>query len=400
MSGVAVIIVAGGKGIRATSQGLSRDEAIPKQYQLIAGFSLISRSILAFADHRKIDVIQCVIGQDHRELYDLHALESGKLLEPVVGGSERQASVLAGLDALEKLRPELVLIHDAARPLVSPEVIEDVLKHLKSATAVLPVVSVVPTIKHSEDGARVDGTPDRSKLYEAQTPQGFRYPDILEAHRKAAKEADMVFTDDASIAEWAGMEVALSKGERHNIKVTTPEDFALAELYLGQKQAMETRTGTGLDIHRFVTGDKVRLAEVDIPHTHRLEGHSDADAALHVLTDALLGALGEGDIGRHFPPSEPRWKGEPSATFLQFAAERVRERGGRIVHLDLTLMCEAPKIGPHADRMRENIARICGIAVSRVSVKATTSEKMGFVGRGEGLFAHGTASIEVPRGDD
>lgn len=400
MGGVAVIIVAGGKGQRARAGGGAAENALPKQYQHVAGLSLIERSISAFAQNGHVDCIQCVIAPEHLGLYYASVPQSDKLLPPVYGGAERQASVLAGLEALAAIAPELVLIHDAARPLVSDKVINDVLSHLESATAVLPVVGVVPTIKHSEDGRTVDGTPDRSKLFEAQTPQGFRFRAILDAHRRAAAETEAVFTDDASIAEWAGHDVVLSQGDRHNIKLTTADDFALAELYLRQGRTMETRTGTGLDVHRFVAGDCVRLAEIDIPHTHRLDGHSDADAALHVLTDALLGALAEGDIGRHFPPSDPRWKGEPSATFLKFAAERVRERGGRIVHLDLTLMCEAPKIAPYSDRMRENIARICGVAASRVSVKATTSEKMGFVGRGEGLFTLGTASVEIPRGDD
>lgn len=389
---VAVIIVAAGQGVRAAS-GAS---ALPKQYVPLAGTPLLARSIAVFEAHSRIDLILPIIAKDHSAFYAALELDSGKLLSPVTGAASRQGSVLNGLLALEPHAPDHVLIHDAARPLVSSEVIDNVLNALDHDRAVLPVVAVTDTIKLSTDGLVSAGTIDRSELRAAQTPQGFDFTSILAAHQAAA-ETGRSFTDDAAIAEWSGIEVRLVAGHSRNLKVTRPEDFALAEHWLGTGTSMETRTGSGLDIHQFVPGNNVRLAEVDIPHTARLSGHSDADAALHVLTDALLGALAEGDIGQHFPPSDQRWKGEPSRTFLSFAADRVVERGGRIVHLDLTLMCEAPKIGPASHQMRRNIAEICGIDLSRVSVKATTAEKMGFVGRGEGLFAHGTATIELPR---
>lgn len=392
---VAVIIVAAGQGIRARATG----DDLPKQYRMLAGKPVLSRSIEAFMAHKSIHLVLPVIGTGHAALFDGLDLQNAKLMPPVFGASARQGSVLAGLHALHAHAPDLVLIHDAARPLVSSDTIDHILSALEQSRAALPVVAVTDTIKRSADGQIASGTEDRSKLWAAQTPQGFDYAAILDAHERAALSDDM-FTDDAAIAEWAGIAVTLAEGDPHNIKVTRQQDFALAEHFLGGVQTMETRTGTGLDIHRFEPGTRVRLAEVDIPHSAKLAGHSDADAALHVLTDALLGALAEGDIGQHFPPSDDKWKGAPSRTFLSFAAERVAARGGRIVHLDLTLMCEAPKIGPVSGQMRANIATICGIPVSRVSVKATTSERMGFVGRGEGLLAHGTATIELPRGSD
>jgi len=390
---VAVIIVAAGNGVRASVDGREP----PKQYRLLGGTPVVARSIGAFSGHPAVVVIQPVIGADHKSFYDALGLADAKLAPPVWGGRNRQASVLAGLEALAETAPDLVLIHDAARPLVPAQTIDSVLGALVADRAALPVLPVSDTIKHASAEGYEAGTRDRTHLRAAQTPQGFVYADILSAHRRMA--GNDVFTDDAAIAHDAGIPVKLVQGDRRNIKLTEPGDFALAEWYLGGATMVETRTGTGLDVHRFTAGDSVRLAEVDIPHTASLAGHSDADAALHVLTDALLGALGEGDIGTHFPPSEDRWKGEPSRTFLSFAAARVRARGGRIVHLDLTLMSEAPRIGPYAATMRTNIAAICGISASRVSVKATTSERMGFIGRGEGLFAHGTANVELPNPD-
>lgn len=393
--GVAVIVVAAGSGTRASNGAAD----LPKQYRPLAGVPLLKRSIDAFALRDDVDWVLPVISPEHAAYFKALGLDGANLLPAVPGGATRQESVAAGLAVLVDKAPDLVLIHDAARPMVSAVLIDRVLAALKAHSAVLPVTPVTDTIKRTDDGATAAGTEDRERLRAAQTPQGFVFADILGAHQVAAG-SDEEFTDDAAIAEWAGMNVALVDGDTRNIKVTRHEDFALAEFLLGEGTMMETRTGTGLDIHRFVPGEFVRLAEVDIPHVARLDGHSDADAALHVLTDAILGALVEGDIGTHFPPSDHAWKDAPSRTFLGFAADRVIQRGGRIVHLDLTLMCEAPKIGPYAAEMRENIAAICGIDASRVSVKATTSEKMGFVGRREGLFAQGTATIELPREED
>lgn len=392
---VAVIVVAAGRGVRAGGG----DAAIPKQYKSIRGIPVLVRTIARLLAMDNVDLVLPVIHADDADRYSKLALSNTKLLSPVNGGDTRQLSVMAGLDALEQHKPELVLIHDAARPFVSEQVVDGVVTALGAAEAVLPVTTVIDTIKRSADGRTVGGTEDRTQLYAAQTPQGFQYNSILAAHRRAAEISDS-FTDDAAIAEWARIPVALSMGSPDNIKITSPEDFARAEQLLDGAEPMETRVGTGIDVHQFEPGDAVTLGGVIIPHTAKLIGHSDADAGLHVLTDAILGALAEGDIGKHFPPSEPKWKGEPSSTFLKFAVELVKTRAGRIVHLDLTIMCEQPKIGPHTEKLRQSIANICSISVGRVSVKATTSEKMGFVGREEGIATLATATIELPRSGD
>jgi 2-C-methyl-D-erythritol 4-phosphate cytidylyltransferase/2-C-methyl-D-erythritol 2,4-cyclodiphosphate synthase len=277
--------------------------------------------------------------------------------------------------------------------MVDDAVIDGVLEAL--GRAALPVVQVTDTIKRSSDGKTVSATEDRRHLFAAQTPQGFAFADILDAHRRAAG-ASSEFTDDAAIAEWAGITVALTPGSSHNLKLTHPEDFERAERLLGGGN-METRTGTGIDVHPFEPGDGVWLGGVHIPHTAKLKGHSDADAALHALTDAIYGALGEGDIGSFFPPSDPKWRGAASSIFLKHAAGLVAARGGRIVNLDLTIVCEAPRIGPHVPAMKSAIAEAAAVAPSRVAVKATTSERLGFTGRAEGLMAMATATIELPR---
>lgn len=396
MSKIAVIIVAAGQGMRARSKIDALKEVIPKQYQKIDGVSSIRRSINSFAQCVPLSHIQCVVGDGQSQYYDAATHDLPGLKQPVLGGIDRQSSVRNGLDAIAHQNPDLVLIHDAARPFVTQMIIEAVIERLVTSDAVIPAIPAIGTVKQSQDGLIIDKTLDRSVLFEAQTPQGFDFTKIHQAHTKAVK-SDHQFTDDASIAEWADIPVEMIEGDAQNFKVTTPHDFELAKFYHKENNVFETRTGSGMDIHRFVNGDYVRLAEVNIPNSKRLDGHSDADAALHVLTDALLGAMAVGDIGQHFPPSDPQWRGEPSRTFLSFAADLVRQNGGRIVNLDLTLMCELPKIGPHALAMRKNIANICQIDVTRVSVKATTAEKMGFVGRGEGLLANGTATIEMPR---
>jgi 2-C-methyl-D-erythritol 4-phosphate cytidylyltransferase/2-C-methyl-D-erythritol 2,4-cyclodiphosphate synthase len=368
---------------------------VPKQYRPLLGVPVLARTIGAFVRRQDIRWVLPVIHSEHESLYAGLGLAAPNLLPPVAGAETRQGSVLAGLEALAPYSPDIVLIQDAARPLVEDEVIGGVLAALGNAA--LPVVPVTDTIKRSADGAIVLATEDRRQLYAAQTPQGFDFKLILEAHRRAAAGPEH-FTDDAAIAEWAGMTVALAPGSPRNIKLTHPEDFERAERLLGGA-SMETRTGTGFDVHPFEPGDAVWLGGVRIPHTARLKGHSDADAALHALADALYGALGEGDIGSFFPPSDPRWKDASSSVFLEHAAKLVAERAGRIVNLDLTIVCEAPRIGPHVPAMKEAIARACGIAASRIAVKATTSERLGFTGRGEGLMAMATATVELPRED-
>ena len=391
---IAVIVVAAGRGERASSTA----DASPKQYRDLAGTPVLSRSIAAFLGRDDISWVIPVIHAEQADRYAALDLADPRLLAPVTGGETRQASVLAGLTALSPKRPDLVLIQDAARPLVSSEVIGGVIEALKASEAALPVVPVTDTIKRSVDGRTVSATEDRKTLFAAQTPQGFRFPQILSAHLRAGR-MPREFTDDAAIAEWAGLSVALTPGSTHNLKITHPEDFARAERLLGRETRMETRIGTGFDVHPFDTGNSVWLGGVEIPHTHKLKGHSDADVALHALTDAIYGALGEGDIGKHFPPSDPQWKGAASSIFLKHAASLVGERHGRIVNLDITIVCEAPRVGPHVEAMKAAISGVCGISAGRVAIKATTSEQLGFTGRGEGIVAMASASIELPRED-
>ncbi len=389
-----VIVVAGGSGSRAQIDG----NDIPKQYRYIGTKPVLAHTLSAFLQLEAVDWVLPVIGETHRALYyDSMGLADEKLLPPVIGDDTRQGSTLNGLLALEAMAPDIVMIHDGARPFVDGALVGRVSDALKDHEGALPVLEMSDTIKRSYDGKTIAGTEERSELFAAQTPQGFDFVKILAAHKNAAKMSNS-FTDDASIGEWAGLDMVLVTGREKAFKITKPEDFVRAEAELNGYEMTETRVGSGMDIHQFEPGDSVRLGGVDIAHDAKLKGHSDADAALHVLTDALLGALAEGDIGTHSPPSEEKWKGEPSKTFLSFAANRVRENGGRIVHLDLTINCEMPKIGPVSEQIQANIARICDVSPRRVSVKATTSEKMGFVGRGEGLMTLGTATIELPRG--
>jgi 2-C-methyl-D-erythritol 4-phosphate cytidylyltransferase/2-C-methyl-D-erythritol 2,4-cyclodiphosphate synthase len=391
---VAVIIVAAGQGTRAAGDDNSR----PKQYRPLAGIPVLQRTIEAFVAMDAVDLVLPVIHPDHAALYADLQLAHAKLLPPASGSATRQGSVLAGLVALEASAPAYVLIQDAARPLVGADIVAGVLAHLEAYPAVLPVTPVADTIKRSTNGATVEVTEDRHTLFAAQTPQGFHYPTILGAHRRAAA-LPHDFTDDAAIAEWAGLSVALAPGSSRNLKLTLPEDFTRAERLLDGDRQMETRIGSGFDVHPFEPGEFVTLGGIRIPYDKRLQGHSDADVALHALTDALYGALGEGDIGSHFPPSDPQWRGADSAIFLTHAADLVVARGGRIVNLDLTIVCEAPRIGPHVARMRERIGGICKISASRVAVKATTSERLGFIGREEGIVALASASVELPRED-
>jgi len=392
---VAAIVVAGGTGSRAASG----DADLPKQYRMLAGRPLLARTVGRLLDNPGIDRVLVVIGAGHDALYAEAMPDHPKLLAPVTGGGTRQESVLAGLEALRAMAPQRVLIHDAARPFITDRLLADILSALDAVPGALPVTLVTDTIKRSHDGKTVGGTEDRTQLYAAQTPQGFRYDAILDAHRRAIVFSDG-FTDDAAVAEWAGLPVALVEGETQNFKITLAADFARAERMLLGEQSMETRVGSGFDVHAFTAGDEVVLGGVRMPHEAALMGHSDADVVLHALADAIYGALAEGDIGRHFPPSDPQWKGAESAIFLAHAAGLLRQRGGRLVHCDVTILAEAPKIGPHADAIRTRIAGIAGIAASRVSIKATTMETLGFVGRREGIAALASATVEVPRQED
>lgn len=384
----AVIIVAAGSGSRARSGA----EDLPKQYRLIGGQPVLWHTLQAFALHPEIGRIVLVVaaGAETRAGEIVCALPGSPDVTIVPGGATRQASVLAGLAALEETPPECVLIHDGARPFVTAKTISDVLDPVDQDTAAIAAWPVSDTIKQgSEDG--ITGTVPRHDKWLAQTPQGFAFASILAAHRHAAPGS---VTDDAMLAEEAGMRVSLIPSPRDNIKITTAEDFVLAEKLLGS--ASETRIGMGYDIHAFEDGEAVILCGITIPYKKKLKGHSDADAGLHALTDAILGALSEGDIGAHFPPSDPQWKDCPSDIFLRHAASLVARRGGTISNLDLTLICEAPKIGPHRKAMQKNIAEICSIEPGRVAVKATTHEKLGTLGRGEGIAAQAVASIRLP----
>lgn len=385
MSHCAALIVAAGSGSRFGG-------SLPKQYYELAGQTILRRSVLAFLNHPHIDSVYVVINPAHRDMYDKAVGDLG-LPEPIAGGSTRQESVLLGLEALEKLnaKPDLVMIHDGARPLVDAATITAVHKALETSKGAIAAKRVVDTLKRGK-GETIEDTVDRSNLWQAYTPQAFDFHLILDLHRKAVK---LSVTDDASIAEQFGVPVTLVNSNPDNMKITNPEDLSRATALLGQSFG-DIRTGMGFDVHRLVPGDKITLCGVTIPHTHRCEGHSDADVGLHALVDALLGAMSGGDIGKHFPPSDPQWKGKDSAHFVKHAVGLMTERGGIISNVDITFMCEAPKIGPHRDEMVKRVAQLLEIDLSRVSVKATTTEKLGFTGRGEGIAAQAVATLKFP----
>jgi 2-C-methyl-D-erythritol 4-phosphate cytidylyltransferase / 2-C-methyl-D-erythritol 2,4-cyclodiphosphate synthase len=376
----AAIIVAAGRGLRAGGP-------VPKQYAVLAGLPVLRRSTAAF---RACEEIIVVVHPDDRSLAQT-ALAGLERLRIVDGGATRQASVRGGLEALAGAPPEFVLIHDAARPFVSTGTIAAVMAALETSDGAIPAATVSDTLKSGSAG-RITGTVPRDGLWRAQTPQGFHFAKILAAHRIAASED---LTDDAAVAERAGLSVALVPSPALNFKLTTPEDFHMAEALLAA-QLGDIRTGSGFDVHQFGPGDHIWLCGVKIPHTGGLVGHSDADAGLHALTDAILGAIGAGDIGVHFPPSDARWRGAASDQFLAHAASLVRAKGGVIAHVDVTLICEAPKIGPHREAMRARMAEILALAIDRISVKATTTEKLGFTGRREGLAAQAIATVRLP----
>ena len=375
------LVLAAGRGVRAGA-------GIPKQYRAVAGEPILRRTVRAFLEHPRIDAVRVVTDPDDDAMYRA-AITGLDLLEPVAGGATRQLSGRAGLESIAHLAPSKVLIHDAARPFISAAVIERVLDALDDAPAAIAAMPVSDTIKRADADGRVAATIDRAGLWRAQTPQGFRFDAILAAHRRLA---GMDLTDDAAVAEAAGLPVALVLGSEENIKVTMPEDFARMERQQTQDMAM-TRIGNGFDVHRFVAGDHVMLCGVRVPHTQGLGGHSDADVGLHALTDALLGAVAAGDIGHHFPPSDPQWRGADSARFLRHAADLVAARGGRIVNVDVTIICERPKVGPHREAMCQRIAELLKLPVDRVSVKATTTERLGFTGREEGIAAQAVAAV-------
>jgi 2-C-methyl-D-erythritol 4-phosphate cytidylyltransferase / 2-C-methyl-D-erythritol 2,4-cyclodiphosphate synthase len=383
----AAILVAAGRGLRAGAGG-------PKQYRSIGGQTVIARAMAAFSTHPEVAVVQPVVNPDDIAMFN--AAVSGLRHEsPVNGGATRQASVLAGLEALAPSRPDVVLIHDAARPFVAAAVISRAIEAAQRSGAAIPVIPVTDTIKLVDEAGAIAATPERAKLRIAQTPQAFRFETILDAHRRAARDGLTEFTDDAAIAEWAGLTVATFEGDAANMKLTTPEDFVREEARLAAALG-DIRTGTGYDVHAFGDGDHVWLCGLRVPHSKGFLAHSDGDVGLHALVDAILGALADGDIGSHFPPSDMTWKGASSDQFLKYAIERVTARGGRIGNLEVTMICERPKIGPLRDQMRARIAEISGVDISRIAVKATTSERLGFTGREEGIAATASATIRLP----
>lgn len=383
MSAIYALIVAAGRGSRFGG-------ALPKQYLALGGASVLRRAAAALAAHPRIAGVQIVIREEDRGLFE-EAMAGLALMPPVPGGAERQDSVRLGLEALAPHNPALVLIHDGARPFPDAALIDRVIDALDRAPAAIPALPLGDTVKRVVDG-QIRETVERAQLWRAQTPQGFHFPAILAAHREASGR---VLTDDAAVAEAAGLMPLVVMGSEDNLKVTTAEDLAAAERLFWARLG-DVRVGQGLDVHGFGPGSRVVICGIAIPHGAGLVGHSDADVGLHAVTDALLGAIGAGDIGLYFPPDDPRWRGAASDRFLRHAAQLVREKGGEIAAVDVTIICERPKLAPHRAQMVERVAAILGIAPARVSVKATTTDRLGFLGRGEGIAAQAVATVRLP----
>ncbi len=392
---VAVLVVAAGRGSR-----VGGDQ--PKQYRRLLGTPLLTRTLTSLAEAAPQAHLRVVIHEDDRSAYAAAVADlpcrGARLGEPAIGGATRQQSVRNGLEALaaDGVSPEaIVLVHDAARPFASRALVTRAIESARSHGAAVPGLPLTDTVKQVAPSGRIHGSPERASLRAVQTPQAFRFDVLLAAHRQAAEAGEHDLTDDAAVVERAGHAVYVVEGEKENVKLTTLDDFAQAESRLRADLA-DVRCGQGFDVHAFGPGDHVWLGGLKVPHDHGLEGHSDADVLAHAVTDAILGALADGDIGAHFPPSDPKWKGAASSLFLADAVARVKARRGIIANVDATLICERPKIGPYRDAIRENLARIMDIAPSRVALKATTSERLGFTGRGEGIAALATATIRLP----
>ncbi|PZF76958.1 bifunctional 2-C-methyl-D-erythritol 4-phosphate cytidylyltransferase/2-C-methyl-D-erythritol 2,4-cyclodiphosphate synthase [Aestuariivirga litoralis] len=387
---VAAVIVAGGSGLRAGGER-------PKQYQLIGGRPVIWWTCRAFLEHPAVAHVQPVIGEGHEAMF-AEAVKGLDIPLPVIGGSTRQESCRIGIEAVGRHKPTKVLIHDAARPFVSAALIDNVISWLDRFPAAVPGMPVAETLKHAPGGL-VSRTVDRAGIWTAQTPQGFLYDGILAAYRKAEAEQTQGLTDDASVAEHAGIAVSMLAGETENRKLTTADDIVTADREMTGRelaQRPDVRVGQGIDVHPFDDGDAVILCGIAIPHSQKLKGHSDADVAMHALTDAILGTIGEGDIGTHFPPSDPQWKGAPSRIFLAKAVELLEARRGIIANADITILAEAPKIAPHVAAMRAYLAPLLHVDGSRIAVKATTMEKLGAIGRKEGIMAYATVTVRLP----
>jgi 2-C-methyl-D-erythritol 4-phosphate cytidylyltransferase/2-C-methyl-D-erythritol 2,4-cyclodiphosphate synthase len=405
MTRIIALIVAAGRGTRA------ENNSGPKQYVSVGGAAILAHAMKPFLAHSRVSNVMVVIHGDDSIRYNqaispLSDQAGARLMPPVHGGATRQASVARGLAALRLHHPDMVLIHDAARPYVTGEMLDRLLDELVSAQAAILATPLADTLKRSDVTHLVQETIPRADLWCAETPQAFRFVDILAAHEKAERGQFDQFTDDASIAEWAGIPVVLVDSGGGNNKITTTEDLAMAEQRLtipepkriGGPPSVEYRTGQGYDVHRFNAGDHVWLCGIRIPHDRGVEAHSDGDVALHALTDALLGAIGDGDIGVHFKNTDPRWRGAASAQFVLDARRRVESAGGRITHVDVTILAEAPKIGSHREAMKQRISELVGLPIDRIGLKATTTEGLGFIGERKGLAAMALATVTLPSG--
>src|SRR3984957_11373221 len=383
MGSIYALVLAAGRGARFGG-------TLPKQYLPLAGQSVLRHAVTAFLAHEQVAGVQVAIRPEDRGVYETE-LAGLDLLPPVAGGAERQDSGRLGLEALVRLAPTHVLIHDGARPFPDATLIDRVIDALDRAPAAIPGLPLGDTLKRVSGGV-ISHTVDRSELWRVQTPQGFHFDAILAAHRAAVGQA---LTDDAAVAEAAGIAPLIVLGSEANLKITTSDELSAAERLIAARQG-DVRIGLGFDVHPFGPGDGLMICGIKIPHSAGVVGHSDADVGLHALTDAILGAIGAGDIGMHFPPSDPQWKGASSDGFLAHAVGLVRARGDNIAALDVTIICERPRIGPHRAAMVERVAAIVGLAPDRVSVKATTTEKLGFTGRGEGIAAQAVATVRLP----
>ena len=388
---IAVVIVAAGRGERA---GLADG---PKQYRVLAGKPVIAHTVEAFLACPLVGTIVVAIHPDDEALFRA-STEAFTQIAMVHGGPTRQESTRLALRSLRDMAPDIVLIHDAVRPFIDPDLIARTITAIDARQGALPAMPVADTLKRQGVAGIVAETVPRAGLHTAQTPQGFPFWPILAAHEKAFEAGRQDFTDDAAIAEWARIPVRLVIGSPHNVKLTWAQDIHMADQRLnGQRPAFpDVRTGNGYDVHAVEPGDHVTLCGVEITHSCGLSGHSDADVGLHALTDALLATCGAGDIGTHFPPSDPQWKGAASRIFVEHAASIVRKHGGRIANADITLICEAPKIGPHREAMVAAMAAMLKVSTDRISIKATTNERLGFIGRQEGIAAIATASVVFP----
>lgn len=390
MTKIVALITACGRGTRFASDGT------PKQYMQLAGVPLLRHSILAFLNHRQVDDVICVIHPQDIKLYE-EAVMGLDLLNPVFGGDTRQASIRIGLEALEQYNPAKVLIHDGVRPFVSKRIINGVIEKLETHPAVIPAIIVEDTIKKCDDG-KIEWTLERENLWRAQTPQGFIYSDILNSH---IAFKDLHFTDDSALNEYAGIPVAIIPGSQNNFKITNQEDYERAQRMVGlliKNVKEENRCGIGFDVHKFSDDEVdennvIHLCGVKVPFNKKILAHSDGDVAIHALMDAILGAIGCGDIGEHFPPNDDKWQGIDSREMLKIVDGLLKKKGGKIINLDLIIICEKPKISQYKKAMRAEIARVLNIEESRVNIKATTTEKLGFTGRGEGIASQATVSV-------